>query len=77
MELHTEDRFVFHPQTFDGMIVQAFVSDFHFIFVQVAFGNAVVMILRGDEHFPARQVLDRMVPTMMTELEFMSIGSQR
>jgi hypothetical protein len=50
MELHAEDRFVFHSQPFEGVIVQAFVGDFHLVFVQIPFGDALIMILRGDEN---------------------------
>ena len=51
VELHTEDRFIFQPQTFQQIIVQTLISDFHFVFIQIAFSDAVVVILRGDEHF--------------------------
>jgi hypothetical protein len=53
MELHAEDGFVFHPQPFKRVIVQTFIRNFHFVFVQVACGDTVVMILRGDENLSA------------------------
>src|SRR5436190_18301173 len=65
MELHTEDRFMFHPQTFKRVIVQTLVSDFHLILVQVTFGDTVIMILCGNEYFAIWQVLHRMIPAMM------------
>src|SRR5262245_37732801 len=53
MELHTKNRFVLHPQTFERVIVQAFVGNFHFSFIQVSFSDTIIMILRGDENFPS------------------------
>src|SRR6266542_3337530 len=53
MELHTEDWFVFHAQALKRVIVQTFVSDLYFIFVQVAFSDTVIMILGSDQNLSA------------------------
>ncbi len=68
MKLHAEDRFIFHPQTFERVIVQAFVSDLHFVEIQITNRNTVIMILCSDQNFSTWQILDRMIPAMMTEL---------
>ena len=77
VELHAGDRLVLHSQTFKRVIVQAFVGDFHFVFIQVAFGDAVIMVLRGDENLSAWQVLNGMIPAVMTKLEAVGIRTER
>ena len=77
MELHAEDRFVFHSQTFERVIVQTFVGDFHFVFIQIAFGDAVIMILRSDKNFADWQILNGMISAVMTKLETVCIRSKR
>ena len=49
MELHAEDRFIFQSQTFQRVIVQTFVGDFHFVLIQIPFGDTIIMILRSDQ----------------------------
>lgn len=76
MELHAKDWFVLYADSFQRVIVQTFIRDLHIVFVQVACGDTVVMILRGDENLPRWQMLDGMIPAMMSELEAVGIRSE-
>src|SRR6476660_4776164 len=76
MELHTENRLVFYSQAFERVIVQTFICDFHFLWIQVAFGNTIIVILRSDQHLSAWQILNGVISAMMAKLESMGLCSQ-
>ena len=48
-------------QTFQRIIVQTFVSNFHFIQIQITRGNTIIMILCSNEHLTRRQILNGMI----------------
>ena len=77
MELHAQDRFVFKTQAFKRTVVQAQVSDFNFGCIEVAGRDAVIMILCGDENFTRWQMLNGMIPAVMSEREAVRIRAQR
>src|SRR4026209_1716440 len=68
VELYTQHRLIFQPQTLERIIVQALIRNFHFLWIQVCRGNTIVMILRRDENFTSGKILNRVIPTMMPEL---------
>jgi hypothetical protein len=73
MKLNAEHWFLLHPNTFQRVVVQTFVRDLHFVFVQVTRGDAVVMVLGGDENLTRWQMLNGMIPAVMSELEAVGI----
>src|SRR6266508_1811636 len=76
VELYAQHRFVSEPQAFERVIVQAFVSDFHFVGIQISSRDTVIMILRGDENCAIPQILNGMIPAMMTKLEFVCVRAK-
>src|SRR5262249_4417328 len=77
MELNSEDRLLFHSQTFERAIIQTSVSDFHFLWIQVGFFHAIIVFLGCDKHPPAWQILNGMISAMMSKFEFVCVRAKR
>ena len=45
VELYAQHRFVFQTDALQRVIVQAFISDFYFLGVEIALRYAIIMIL--------------------------------
>ncbi len=76
VELHAQDRFMLESQPFQRIIVQTFVSNFNFIRIQITSSHTIIMVLRGDENFTRWQMLNGMIPAMMSKLEAVCLRSQ-
>ena len=77
VELHAEDGPMKHSHPFQGLVVQAAMGKFNQAWIE-AFGyNSIIMVLSGDQYFSGAQVLNRMIPAMVTELEALGLSTQR
>ena len=52
VELHAQDGFVFKTEPFKRVVVQALVGDFNLGRLEVASGDAIIMVLGSNENFP-------------------------
>ena len=69
--LHREDGVFRASHTFNGVVVQVHVSDFHIIRERfIICGKAV--ILRGDGDFSGPEILNGVISATMTKLKFIS-----
>ena len=77
MILDTEERKAFVAHPFIGMVVEIHVRDFHFARWQRFRVHAKPVILSSDFNFFIKQVLDRMIRTMMPEFQLEGFAPQR
>ncbi len=75
MILHAENGMIAMPHSLDGLVVQINVCDFHVRRQRVRIDGEAV-ILRRDRDAPGRQVLHRLVATVMPELQFESFAAK-
>src|SRR5690348_11220042 len=67
MELYTQHRLIFQPQTFERIIIQTLVSDFHLNRIQIPLRNTIIMILSSNKNFTTGKILNWMISAMMPE----------
>jgi hypothetical protein len=63
-----EDRRFLVPQPLDGLVVEVDMGHFDICRQRLGIDGETV-VLRSDVHFPGAQILHRLVPTAMAELE--------
>src|ERR1700684_4336159 len=65
------------PQTFERLIVQVDVGEFHFAARQGIGIDSKIMVVRRDLDLAGTQLLHRMVAAMMSELQFERLATKR
>src|SRR5271163_3218176 len=76
MILHTEQRQVAMPQAFQSLVVQVDVRQLDFTVGQRIRVDGKIMVVRRDLNLARLQLLDRMIPAMMPELQLESFSAQ-
>ncbi len=68
MELHGEKRKFPMGNTLEGKVIEVHVGDLHIPWKGIGV-NTETMVLGGDSYLSRSEILHRMVPSMMAELE--------
>src|SRR5262245_43637568 len=76
MVLNTESGQGAVLEAFHRVVIQVNVGDLHVIQIQTVRINRETMILRRDLDLISRQIEDRMIAAMMSELEFVCPAAQ-
>jgi hypothetical protein len=74
--LHAKERQILMPQTFQRLVVQINVSQFHFAIRQRIRINCKVVVVRGDFDLPRLQLLHGMIPAVMAKFQLESFSAQ-
>src|SRR6266404_3147162 len=74
--LHRERRLPFHRKPLAGAVVQVDVRDLR-LPTQRLHVDREPVVLRRDLHLPRRQVLHRLIPAMVAELELVRLPPER
>ncbi len=73
MILHAEQRQIPMPQTFERLVVQIDVRQFDFTLRQRVRIDCEIMVVRRDLDLPRLQLLHRMIPAVVSELQLVSL----
>jgi hypothetical protein len=76
VELDAVNRLVFQAHTLQRTVIQAQVGHFDLVRVERFRHNHVIVILGGNVNLLRAQILHRMIPAMMSELESRRLAAQ-
>jgi hypothetical protein len=64
------------PESFQGVVIEIDMSNFHIIFIQTGYINGKTMVLRSNLHLPGNQVFNRLIGSPMTKFQFECLAPQ-